>query len=184
MKSLFKRFPSLTKESVNYNDAVDLWHGRLKNHFKSQRFGCKDNIPEIILKRQLCGKRKSNADKSAEPKRKKLCWGMENFVPDWREGEDDTTYSRCQRDLKEHHNLRKKSCDKWVISILMNKTFAHRRHLLVKEFVQLKTLIADYPPLCCEEQVQLLCLFVCIRSKDENALAFDSSLLEHVFWSL
>ena len=32
-----------------------------------------------------------------------------------------------------------------MISVLVNKTFAHRIHLLVKEFVQLKTLIADYP---------------------------------------
>ena len=112
VKSLFKRFPSLTEESVNYNDAVDLWHGRPKNHFKSQRFGCKENIPEIILKRQLYGKRKSNAYKSTELKRKKLCWGMENFVPDLREDEEDTAYSRYQRDLKEHHNLRKESCDK------------------------------------------------------------------------
>ena len=70
VKSLFKRFPSLTEESVNYNDAVDLWHSRLKTHFKSQRFRCKENIPEIILKRQLYGK--SNADKLAEPTRKKI----------------------------------------------------------------------------------------------------------------
>ena len=69
---LFKRFSSLTEESVNYNDAVGLWYGRLKNHLKSQRFRCKENIPEIILKRQLYGKRKSNADKSDEPRRKKL----------------------------------------------------------------------------------------------------------------
>ena len=114
VKSLFKRFPSLTEESVNYNDAVDLWHGRLKNHFKSQRFRCKENIPEIILKRQLYGKRKSNADKLAESGRKKLCWAMENFLPDFPEGEDDTTYSRYQQDLKEQHNLCKDSHDKSV----------------------------------------------------------------------
>ena len=72
-KSLFKRFPSLTDESVNSNDAVDLWHGRLKNHFKSQQFKCKENIPEIIQKCQLYGKQKSNADKSPEPRREKLC---------------------------------------------------------------------------------------------------------------
>ena len=181
VKSLFKRFPSLTEESVNYNDAVDMWHGRLKNHFKSQRFRWKENTPEIILKRQLYGKRKSSADKLAEPRRKKLCWGMENFLPDLPEGEDDTTYSRYQQDLKEQHNLRKESRDKSVISILMNKTFAHRRHLLVKEFVQLKTLIADYPLLCCEKQVQSLCLFACICPKDENALAFDGSFFLQVF---
>ena len=66
----------------------------------------------------------------------------------------------------------------------MNKTFAHRRHLLVKKFVQLKTLIADYPLLCCEEQVQSLCLSVCICPKDENALAFDGSFFLQVFSAL
>ena len=67
---------------------------------------------------------------------------MEKFLPDLPEGEDDITYSRYQQDLKEQHNLRKEGRGKSVISILMNKTFAHRRHL-----------IADYPLLCCEEQV-------------------------------
>ena len=113
--------------------------------------------------------------------RKKLCWGMENLLPDLPEGEDDTPYSRYQQDLNEQHNLRKESRDKSVISILMNKTFAHRRHLLVKEFVHLKNLIADYPLLCCQEQVQSLCLFVCTCPKDENALAFDGSFLLQVF---
>ena len=106
---------------------------------------------------------------------------MENFLPDLPEGEDDTTYSRCQQDLKEQHNLRKESLNKSVILVLMNKTFPHRRHLLIKEFVQLKALIADYPLLCCEEQVQSLCLFVCICPKDENALAFDSSFFQQDF---
>ena len=64
---------------------------------------------------------------------------MENFVSDLPEGEDDTTYSGYQQDLKEQHNLHKEIHDKSVLSILMNKTFAYRRHLLVKEFVQLKT---------------------------------------------
>ena len=109
---------------------------------------------------------------------------MENFLPDLPEGEDDTTYSRYQQDLKEQHNLRKENCDKSVISILMSKTFAHRRRLLVKKFVQLKALIVDYPLLCCEEQVQSLCLFVCICPKDENALAFNSSFFLQVFSAL
>ena len=51
---------------------------------------------------------------------------MENFLPDLPEGKDDTTYSRYQQDLKEQHNLRKESRGKSVISILMNKTFAHK----------------------------------------------------------
>ena len=106
---------------------------------------------------------------------------MENFLTNLPEGEDDTTYSRYQQDLKEQHNLRKESRDRSVISILTNKTFAHRRHLLVKEFVQLKTLILDHPLLCCEEQVQSLCMFVCICPKDENALAFDRNFSLQIF---
>ena len=108
------------------------------------------------------------------------------------------------------HNLHKESHDKSVISILMNKTFAHRTHLLVKEFVQLKTLIADYPLLCCDEQLHseyihsdswrkvwqvlyqlfkifgyfgstIVALLVCMCLKYENALAFDSSFFLQVF---
>ena len=181
VKSLFKRFPSLTEDSVNYNDVVDLSHGRLKIYFKSQRFRCKENIPEITLKHQLYGKHKSNADKLSESKRKKLCWGTEYSLLDLPEGEGDTTYLRHQQDLKEQDNLRKEGHDKSVISILMNKTFAHRRQLFVKEIVQFKTLIADYPLLCCDEQVQSL-LLVCITCpKDENALTFDGSFFLQTF---
>ena len=39
---------------------------------------------------------------------------MENFLPDFPEGEDDTTYSRYQQDLKVQHNLCKESHDKSV----------------------------------------------------------------------
>ena len=114
VKSLFKRFLSLTEESVNYNDVAGLWHGRLKSYFKSQQFRCKENIPEVMLKCQLYGKRKSNADKLAEQRRKKLCWGIENFLPDLPEGEDDTTSSRYQQDLNEYYTLRKENRDKSV----------------------------------------------------------------------
>ena len=51
---------------------------------------------------------------------------MENFHPNLPEGEDDTTYSRYQQDLKEQHNLHKEIRGKSVISILMNKTSAQR----------------------------------------------------------
>lgn len=59
------------------------------------------NIPEIVLKRQLYGKQKSNAGKSAETRIKRLCWGMENFLPDLPKGKDDNSYSQCQQDLSE-----------------------------------------------------------------------------------
>ena len=87
--------------------------------------------------------------------------GMENFLPDLPEGEDDITYSRYQQDLKEQHNLRKESRDKSVISNLMNKTFARRRHLLITELIQLKTLIADYP-LCAvrNRYIRFACSYV------------------------
>ena len=60
---------------------------------------------------------------------------MANFLLILPEGEDDTTYLQYEQDLKDQHNLRKKSCDKSVIAVLVNKTFAHRIHLLVKEVV-------------------------------------------------
>ena len=92
-------------------------------------------------------------------------------------------YKKPQKHHKNHLFYKIIDSFKSVISILMNKPFAQRTHLLVKEFVQLKTLIADYPLLCCEEQVQLLYLLVCICPKDENALAFDSSFFLQVSWS-
>ena len=49
--AILKRFPHLVKESISYVDEVDLWHGRIKTHFKNNRIRNKD-APEILERRR------------------------------------------------------------------------------------------------------------------------------------
>ena len=86
---------------------------------------CKKDLKKAKIKRR----------QSAKPRRKGICWAMENFFPDLLEGKDGTIYSGYQQDVKEKHYLRKETRDKTVMSIVMNKIFSNRRHLLVKKIV-------------------------------------------------
>ena len=148
-----KRFPYLARESVTRSDAVDLWHGRIKTQFKNNRFRLRDTIPEILAKRQKFGKKRKSADNIEEQTPKKItrCWGVDNFLPDIPEGEDDFTWQKFQQILKEQHNqpLHKQSTE--IIDRTMKKTFPHRRKLLVKDLIRLTELIQIYPILCSED---------------------------------
>ena len=50
--AILKRFPHLVKESISYADAVDLWHQRIKIHFKNNQFRNKEDVPEILERRR------------------------------------------------------------------------------------------------------------------------------------
>ena len=47
--------------------------------------------------------------------------------------------------------------DHALISRLMRKIFPHRRQLLIKDLIPLSGLLQQYPMLCSEEQLSLIC---------------------------
>ena len=47
--------------------------------------------------------------------------------------------------------------DHALISRLMRKIFPHRRQLLIKDLIPLSGLLQQYPMLCAEEQLSLIC---------------------------
>ena len=69
-----KRFPLLTL-SLSFNDAVDLWHGKLRKQKKNNRFRNRENIPEILKKRSVYGKRNASEQTSEMVPAKKFLAG-------------------------------------------------------------------------------------------------------------
>ena len=138
-----KQFPHLTP-SLNFNDAVDLWHGKLRTHFKNHRFRNRENIPEILKKQYMA--------KGMQVSRQQVKW----FQPKkFLAGGLSTSF---QISLKEKMNTtwnHKK--DHALISRLMRKIFPHRRQLLIKDLIPLSGLLQQYPMLCSEEQLSLIC---------------------------
>ena len=59
-------------------------------YYKNHRFRCKLEIPEIIQKRSIYGKRKSDKE-STGPARKKInhIWRIPNFLPPLMKREDE-----------------------------------------------------------------------------------------------
>ena len=90
---------------------------------------------------------------------KKICYGVQNFLPDLPEGEDPYTWEKYQQEMKNQLSLCK---EKELLSTLMDKIFPHRRHLIVKEIIRLQDLMEMYPMLCTEDQVVSSVKFVCV----------------------
>ena len=142
-----KRFLHLTP-SLSFNDAVDLWHGELRTHLKNHRFRNRENIPEILKKRSIYGKRNASEETTSE-------MVPANF-PDLPE-EDEHTWNTYQMQLKEQHNLHNHKKDHALVNRLMKKIFPHRRQLLIKDLIPLSGLLQQYQILCSEEQVKAFC---------------------------
>ena len=153
-----KRFPHL-RPSLSFNDVVELWHRKLRTHFKNYRFRNRENIPEILKKRSIYGKRNASEQTTSErvPAKKVPCWGFINFFPDLPEGEDEHIWNTYQMQLKEQHNLQNHKKDHALINRLIRKTFPHRKQLLIKDLISLSDLLQRYQILCSEEQLSLIC---------------------------
>ena len=160
VNSILKRFPSLINESSDFNDAYSLRHSRIKSHFKNHRFITSTDIPEIIQKKKIYGKQKDDAVVQNDSTSKKLCFGVQNFLPDLPEGEDAHTWEKYQKELQNQMALTKEKRNKESVRQLMEKTFPHRRHIIVKEFIRLKDILEIYPALCTEDQVDNITNFL------------------------
>ena len=153
-----KRFLHL-RPRLSFNDVVELWHRKLRTHFKNHRFRNRENIPEILKKRSIYGKRNASEQTTSEivPAKKVPCWGAINFFPDLPEGDDEHTWNTYQMQLEEQHNLQNHKKDHALINRLMRKTFPHRKQLLIKDLISLSDLLHQYQILCSEEQLSLIC---------------------------
>ena len=108
-----------------------------------------DVIPEILSKRAIFGKRKSDSDDlpHATVKQGVAAWDVENYLPSLQDGEDQNTISADRVRLASQFNLIEEKRDPHIIRNLINLTFPHRR--------QLRQVINLYPILQYERQVYL-----------------------------
>ena len=83
----------------------------------------------------------------------KKCYGVQNFLSGLPEGEDTYTWKKYQQEMKNQLSLCKEKRNKELLCTLMDKTFPHRRHLIVKEIIRLQDLMEMYLMLCIEDQV-------------------------------
>ena len=150
--SILKIFPSLIHENSDYGDAHGLWHSRVRSFFKNHRHRDKADLSEVVEKRKIYGKRKGMLVRN-DSTSKKVCYGVQNFLPDLPEGEDLYTWEKYQQEMKNQLSLYKEKRNKELPCTLMDKTFPHRRHLIVKEIIRLQDLMEMYPMLCTEDQV-------------------------------
>ena len=89
MKALLSRWPFLAKERENYNNSLRLWRNRMVTYYKNHRFQCKLEIPEILQKQSIYGKRKSDKELTNPAKKINQAWEICNILPPLPEGEDE-----------------------------------------------------------------------------------------------
>ena len=96
------------------------------------------------------------------------CWGINNFLPEIPEGEDDFTIKNYQRILNELHNYPAHKQNGELIDSLMKKTFPHRRQVLVKDMIRLSELLQMYPTSSSQEQVSIFSVVALSKIKVEK----------------
>ena len=96
------------------------------------------------------------------------CWGINNFLPEIPQGEDDFTIKNYQRILNELHNYPVHKQNGELIDSLMKKTFPHRRQVLVKDMIRLSELLQMYPTSSSQEQVSIFSVVALSKIKVEK----------------
>ena len=116
-----------------------------------------DVIPEVLSKRAIFGKRKSDRDDlpHATITQDAMAWGVENYLPSLQDGEDQNTITAHRVRLASQFNLTEEKRDPHIIRNLMNLTFPHRRQLLIQDMSTIREAIDLYPILQNERQLYL-----------------------------
>ena len=74
-----------------------------------------------------------------------MAWGVKNYLPPFREGEDSTTVSAYRSRLNNQNNLLTERRDECIITKLMDLTIPHWRQLLINEMAAIQDVIGLYP---------------------------------------
>ena len=155
IKALLSGRPFLAKEMETYNDSLRLWRNRMVTYYKNHRFRCKLETPEILQKRSIYGKRKSDKESTGPAKKINHAWGIPSFLPPLPEGEDEHSIAHHCETLKSQSALPQERRNKDTVRVLMVKTFPDRRQMLVNEFKHIREIIEKYPLLCSKDQVRI-----------------------------
>ena len=145
VRAIFRRWRYLQQIFNNDHDANEIFRFRLRTYFKNARKKMPDVIPEVLSKRTMFGKRKSDRDDlpHATAKRGVVVWGADNYLPSLQDGEDQNTISAQRVRLASQFNLTEEKRDPHIIRNLMNLTFSHSDSSLYKRCLQYERSLAS-----------------------------------------
>ena len=92
VRAIFNRWPHLQQKLSNSQDAMEIYRFWMRTYFKNARKLLSTAIPEVLAKRTISGKRKTE-DGNGLPviKRGRMARGMKNYLLSYQVGEDAST---------------------------------------------------------------------------------------------
>ena len=95
VRAIFRSWPYLQQIFNNDHDTNENFCFRLRTYFKNARKKISGVIPEVLSKRAIFGKRKSDSNDlpHATVKGGIMAWGVESYLPSLQDGEDQNTIS-------------------------------------------------------------------------------------------
>ena len=154
VRAILLRWPRLTEEFGCYEDSFSQWRRWIRTTFKNARSRLGDDIPEVDVKRSVfSSKRKREISMGTVTKKACTAWGVENYLPERYEGEDETSQALHRDRLCEQSRLSVGRRNDGIIKISMDKTFPARRSMIIVEMARIEDVIHQYHILTCENEV-------------------------------
>ena len=123
-----------------------LWLNRIQTKMQNGRKRPDSEVPIVAARKRLKGMQAVDKSKTTPP-----LWGITNYLPPPPDGEDATTIDNHIQCMEKE--FKKTKPDLRKIELLMNRTFSHRRHLIVVKDTNICEVQEMYPWLCHETQV-------------------------------
>ena len=86
---IFDKWPHLLNIHNSYQNAFDLWKTRLQTHFKNTH--SRINIPSILARKRKHINNGNNDLGEKPTATKQKAWGMQNYLPEYPEEDDEKT---------------------------------------------------------------------------------------------
>lgn len=101
------------------------------------------NHPDVVSRKRKRTSKETN--QNTEPEARNFTWGMEDYLPNSSQSEDDVSVNIHIESLK--REFRKTSADINVTMVdqKMDLTFAHRREMIVTKKIEMKNLLEIFP---------------------------------------
>ena len=185
-RAVLERWPHLQNKHINFDDGMEFWKRRLRTFFKNRRGKNTENLPEIVAKKAIFGKKRPTEDVTTtyQSKKRKLSWGVKNYLPEREAGEDDHTQDSLTTKLKTEWVKPEHRRNEDMINMCMDKTFPDRRKAIVTDIKPVAEILISYPALqarkeVCIKEGSFVILFIYFRSYAVIVL-LTKNLLERV----
>lgn len=150
--TLLSSYPYL-KRGMAAADAQDYYTTKLKEAFRNLRKRrCRDE-PSCAQWISKMARRRASEVTNAPIVKKSDPFGILNFLPERKEGEDEESIAHYHEVVVEQGRLLVEKRDKGLLEVAMERTFSERRKMIVTDQERLETVILRYPVLTDEDQI-------------------------------